>query len=181
MAQKQRGIVLWLDELGLRSQHTAGKSYAPKGKTPVLQKTGNRFYLSAISAISNQGHLVFVVVDGNFNGRVFLRFLQKLVKSFDNKVFLIADSHPVHLGKKANDWLEEHSHEIEMFLLPHYSPELNVVEYFNQDVKTNVTGKAKPRNQQELKTIVQKFAKRKKNKPQKVKNYFHADKVKYAT
>jgi hypothetical protein len=57
MAQKQHAIILWLDELGLRSQHTAGKSFAPKGKTPVLTKSGNRFYLHQISAISNQGIL----------------------------------------------------------------------------------------------------------------------------
>lgn len=180
MAKKQRGVVLWLDELGLRSQHTAGKSYAPQGKTPVLKKTGNRFYLSAISAISNQGHLAVLVVESNFNGGVFLHFLQKLIKCFNKKVFLIADRHPVHLGKKVSGWLSVHSSQIEMFLLPAYSPELNPVEYFNQDVKSNAAGKARPTNQQELKTVVERFAKRKKKQPQKVKNYFHADNVKYA-
>ena len=30
-AKKQGGIILWLDELGLRSTHQAGKSFAPKG------------------------------------------------------------------------------------------------------------------------------------------------------
>lgn len=179
-AQKQHAIVLWLDELGLRSQHTAGKSYAPRGETPVLKKTGNRFYLSEMAAISNQGHLVFMVVEGSFNGAVFVRFLQKLITSFHRKVFLIADSHPVHLGKRAGAWLARHHQHIEMFLLPGYSPELNPVEYFNQDVKTNAAGKARPKNQQELKKVVKTFAKQKKKKPGQVKNYFHADKVKYA-
>lgn len=181
MAQKQHGIVLWLDALGLRSQHTAGKSFGSKGKTPVLKKTGNRFYLNEISAISNQGHLVFMVVDGNFNGLVFLHFLNKLVKSFNKKVFLIADSHPVHLGKKISEWLLVHSQQIEMFPLPAYSPELNPVEYFNQDLKTNVAGKARPRNKEQLKKAVETFSKRKKKNPRQVKKYFYAHDVKYAT
>lgn len=180
IARKQGGIIVWLDELGLRSQHTAGKSFAPKGKTPVLKKTGNRFYLSEMAAISNQGHLVFMVVESNFNGVVFLRFLNKLVKSFTKKVFLMADNHPVHLGKKVSEWLWMHRQELEMFTLPRYSPELNPVEYFNQDVKTNVNGKARPRNAQELKNVVVNFAKRKKKNPTQVKKYFEADEVKYA-
>lgn len=179
-AQKQRGVVLWLDELGVRSQHTAGKSYAPKGKTPVLRKTGNRFYLSVVAAISNQGQLVFMVVEGNFNGAVLVRFVDKLIKSFDKKVFLIADNHPVHLGRKISEWLAAHKQQIEMCLLPGYSPELNPVEYFNQDVKNNAAAKARPSNKQELKKVVETFAKRKKKNPEQVKKYFHADKVKYA-
>lgn len=181
MAQKQRGLVLWLDELGLRSQHTAGKSYAPKGKKPVLKKTGNRFYLCEMAAISNQGHLVFMVVESNFNQGVFLRFLDKLIKCFTKKVFLIADSHPVHLGKRIASWLSVHRDEITLFFLPGYSPELNPVEYFNQDVKTNVNGKARPRDEQELKKRVETFAKRKKKKPQQVKKYSCAQDVKYAS
>jgi transposase len=181
MAQKQHAIILWLDELGLRSQHTAGKSFAPKGKTPVLPKTGNRFYLHQISAISNQGQLVFMVVDGNFNGVVFLRFLNKLVKSFSKKVFLIADGHPVHLGTRISEWLDAHQQQIKMFSLPGYSPELNPVEYFNQDLKTNVAGKARPRDKQALKKAVEAFSKRKKKNPQQVKKYFYANEVSYAS
>lgn len=180
MAQKQRGLVLWLDELGLRSQHQTGKSFAPKGKTPVLKKTGQRFSLHEISAISNRGHLVFMVVDGRFNTTVFLAFLQKLLKSFGQKVFLIADAHPVHLGKRVSRWLTAHQTKIEMFCLPAYSPELNPNEYFNQDLKTNIVGKARPKNKQELRKTVQTFSFRKKGNPETVKKYFHAPPVKYA-
>jgi transposase len=180
IAQKQHGLVLWLDELGLRSQHQAGKSFALKGKTPVLQKSGQRFYLNEISAMSNRGHLVFMVVDGNFNGSVFLAFLNKLVKSFRQKVFLIADRHPAHKTKGVKQWLAANSQSIELFFLPPYSPELNPDEYFNQALKTNIVGKARPRHKQELKTIVTAFSIRKKNNPKKVKKYFHAKTVNYA-
>jgi len=61
-AAKQDAVILWLDEVGMRSQHQAGTTYAVKGKTPVLPRTGQRFSLNMISAISNRGKMVFMVV-----------------------------------------------------------------------------------------------------------------------
>jgi transposase-like protein len=91
-AKKQRGIIFWADEVGMRSQHQAGKSFAPKGQTPVIKKSGQRFYLNMISALSNKGQLVFMIVRQRFNYRVFICFLDKLLKqAAGTKVFLIAD------------------------------------------------------------------------------------------
>jgi transposase len=179
-AKKQRGRIFWLDELGLRSQHQTGTTYAPRGKTPVVQRTGKRFSLHMISAISGTGQLVFMVVDSRFNGAVFLQFLQKLIKSTKHKVFLIADSHPVHTGKKVLQWVEGHKSSMELFYLPLYSPELNPDEYFNQDVKSNAVAKARPRNKEQLKLRVNAFTKKKKSNPQMVKKYFHPNPVAYA-
>lgn len=179
-AQRQCGLIFWLDELGLRSQHTSGKSYAPKGKTPVLQKSGNRFYLNMLTAISNSGHLVFTLAERNFNTAVYIAFLQKLLRSVQQKVLLITDSHPVHVSKRVSEWLKEKRKRIEVFYLPNYSPELNPVEYFNQDVKNNVAGKRRAVNRAELKKAVVNFAVRKKKQPQQVECYFHPPSVSYA-
>ena len=179
-AQKQRGMVFWPDEAGMRSRHQAGTTFAPKGKTPVLHRTGQRFSLHMISALSNPGRLIFVVVDGKFNGAVFLQFLDKLIKAATHKVFLIADSHPVHLEKKVGQWLEGHKGKIELFFLPTYSPALNPDEYFNQDLKTNAVGRTSPRNKEQLIQVVEAFSKGRMRNPQKVIKYFHAKAVRYA-
>lgn len=144
-AQKQRGIMFWLDEVGMRSQYQAGTTYGPKGRTPVLPGTGQRFGVNMISAISNRGQLVFMMMEGRFNGGVLICFLQKLLRSVKQKVFLIADSHPVHLQKKVTNWLQERKAAVELILLPTYSPELNPDEYFNQHLKTNGVGKPRPK------------------------------------
>src|SRR4029450_5077862 len=34
------GVVLWLDEMGVRSDAAAGRSWAPIGKTPIIKGTG---------------------------------------------------------------------------------------------------------------------------------------------
>ena len=179
-AQRQKGLILWADELGLRSQHTSGKSYGPKGKTPVLQKSGKRFYLNMLTAMSNVGHLLFMVAAGNVNMNLYLQFLKKLLRSVKQKIFLITDSHPVHLGKAVGEWLWAKHKKIEVFYLPAYSPELNPVEYFNQDVKTNVAGKRRAHNAAELKSAVETFAKQKKKNPEQIKKYFHPKAVNYA-
>ena len=179
-AQRQKGTIFWVDESGMRSQHHAGTTYAPKGKTPVISRTGQHFSLNMISAITSRGALVFMIVDGRFNGVVFLAFLLKLVNSTTQKVFLIADNHPAHIEKKVRLWLQKHKERIEMFLLPCYSPELNPDEYFNQDLKTNIVGKARPYNKEQLIAVVKAFSNSKKRNPQKVIKYFHANSVRYA-
>jgi len=181
-AQRQHGTIFRLDETGIRSQHHTGTSYAPKGKTPVIPRTGQRFSINLIAAITNTGTLVFMVVDGKFNGRVFLRFLQKLIRSTvrKKKVLLIADNHPVHLESQVGLWLKDHQQKIELFSLPAYSPELNPDEYFIQDLKTNMVGKTRANNKKQLITTLEAFSNKKKRNPQQVINYFHAKAVHYA-
>lgn len=179
-AKKQQGIVFWLDEVGMRSQHQAGTTYAPRGKTPVLPRTGQRFGINMISAISNRGQMIFMVVEESFNGVAFIKFLHKLRRSVKRKVFLIADRHPVHVQRQVQSWLQAHRRVIELILLPTYSPELNPDEYFNQDLKTNGVGKPRPKNKEQLSELAEKFANGKKRHPEKVKGYFHPNAVAYA-
>ncbi len=179
-AKKQNAVIYFEDEVGMRSDHQAGKSYAPKGKTPIIKKTGQRFSLNMVSAISNKGHVEFMILDGTFNGGVFIDFLTRLIKHKQHKIFLVVDGHSAHKTKLVKAWLEEHKDKIELFFLPPYSPELNPQEYVNQDLKTNIIGKKRPINKAQMKTNVEDFMyKRKKDKKQ-VQKYFHASHIRYA-
>lgn len=179
-AKKEKGIIYYGDETGMRSDHQAGKSYAPKGQTPVIKKTGKRFSLNMISAISNQGHLQFMVLDGRFNSEVFKTFLQQMIKYSRHKIFFITDGHPAHKTKKLNEWLAENKNRIEVFFLPPYSPELNPQEYVNNDVKTNIIGKKRAINKEQMRTNVEGFMSNRKNNKKQVQKYFHVSHVRYA-
>lgn len=179
-AKKENGIIYYGDETGMRSDHQAGKSYAPKGQTPVIKKTGKRFSLNMISAISNKGHLQFMIIDGRFNSEVFLTFLQQIIKYSRQKIFFITDGHPAHKTKKLNEWLLENKDRIEVLFLPPYSPELNPQEYVNQDVKTNVIGKKRPINKEQMQANVEDFMNKRKNDKKQVQKYFHVSHVQYA-
>jgi transposase len=139
-AQESSGEIYWGDEMGLRSDHQTGTSWAEKGHTPVIKTTSKRFGCNMISAITNRGTLCFRVFDGKFDSRLFIDFLQRLIRGTKRKVFLIVDSHPVHRSKKVKAWIGKHDADIEVFFLPPYSPELNPDELLNQDVKSNAVG-----------------------------------------
>ena len=179
-AAKEDAVIYFADETGMRSDHQAGKSYAPKGQTPVIKRTGQRFSLNMISAISNRGHLQFMILDGRFNGEVFKTFLQQMIKYSRKKIYLVIDGHPAHKTKMLNDWLEENETRIEVFFLPPYSPELNPQEYVNQDVKTNIIGKKRPINKAQMRANVEDFMNRRKKDKKQVQQYFHVKHVRYA-
>ena len=178
-ATKEKGTIYFGDETGMRSDHQAGRSYAPKGKTPVVKSTGQRFSLNMISAISNKGHLQFMVIH-RFNGDVFIGFLKRMIRYSKQKIFFVTDGHPAHKTKELKAWLEENKHRIEVFFIPPYSPELNAQEYLNQDVKTNVIGKKHPINKAEMRANVEDFMNERKSNKKQVQKYFHAEHVRYA-
>jgi len=179
-AAKENAVIYFGDETGMRSDHQAGKSYAPQGETPVIKKTGQRFSLNMISAISNKGHLQFMILDGRFNGEVFKTFLKQMIKYSRQKIYFVTDGHPAHKTKMLNEWLTENKDRIEVFFLPPYSPELNPQEYVNQDVKTNIIGKKRPVNKAQMRTNVEDFMNGRKNDRKQVQKYFHVSHVRYA-
>ena len=179
-ARRERAEILWADESGLRSDHSAGRTWAPVGQTPVTQGTGKRFKANMIAAVSNTGTLRFRVFDQRFTGPLFLDFLKRLVK--DNrgrKIFLIVDGHPAHRARIVRDWVAAHPELIELHFLPGYSPELNPAEMLNQDVKTNALGRRRPLDVAELKADVRRFLRSCQRQPARVARYFHERHVAY--
>ena len=103
-----------------------------------------------ISAITNRGHMQFMVFKERFTTAVFLKFLRRLLRQNRQKIFLIIDGHPVHIAKSTCRWFKEHRAAMRVYFLPGYSPELNPDEYLNQDVKTNAVGRTRPLDRKEL-------------------------------
>jgi transposase len=183
LARAARAHIHWLDEMGLRSDHQAGRSYERRGETLVVFGTGQRFRCNMISSITNRGRLAFMGFRQRFTARVFLNFLGRLLRltrKTRRKVFLIADGHPVHKARSVSRWLAEHAAHIRIFWLPSYSPELNPDELLNQDVKTNALGRVRPLNLEEMMDYVRSYLHITQNRPQLVKNYFRERHVQYA-
>lgn len=180
-AKVENGVIYWGDEMGLRSDHQAGRSFSPKGKTPVVKVSGNRFRCNMISALTNRGQLAFSVFEGNFVVAVFLAFLQRLLKhTKGRKVFLIVDGHPVHKAKSVKGWLEDKRQSIELFYLPGYSPDRNPDELLNQELKATVYETGRPRDKTDLKRKLKAKLYSIQKQPQKIQAYFQKDSVRYA-
>src|SRR3712207_4563560 len=53
-AKRARGVVTWGDETGLRPDDVRGRSYAPRGRTPVVRVCHKRAGLSLTSAVADR-------------------------------------------------------------------------------------------------------------------------------
>jgi hypothetical protein len=182
-ARQWKAQIHWLDEMGLRSDHQAGRSWGRRGETPVVMGTGQRFRCNMISSITNRGRLAFMIFHQRFMARVFLNFLGRLVRltrKTKRKVFLIVDGHQVHKSRLVNRWLAEHAAQIRIFFLPSYSPELNPDELLNQDVKTNALGRGRPVNVQEMMDNLRSYLLIIQARFKLVKNYLRERHVQYA-
>ncbi len=124
-AKAEGGEIHWGDETALVNTDVRGRSYAPRGKTPVTMAVGGtRQKLSMISTVTNQGRAHWMIIDGAFNPERLIEFLQALMdgKRRRKKVFLILDNLGVHHCKPVKAWLAEHRLHIEASSCPATAP-----------------------------------------------------------
>jgi len=178
-AKREKAVILWLDQTGLRSDAAVGATWAPIGQTPVVGKTSKRFGVNVMAAISNKGELYFTCYTGSFTGPVFVAYLERLVRHLSRKIHLIVDGHPVHRRVSVRDWLAKHAASIEIHFLPGYSPELNPVELLNGDIKRHVA-QTNPATPAELAAQARTHLRRRQNQPEAVRALFGKPEVRYA-
>lgn len=180
-AAKRAGAEIFFeDESGVRSDFHAGTTWAPKGKTPIIRVTGQRFSLNMISAISPKGALRFMVVKGGVGAKVFLTFLKRLMQGRRRPVYLIVDGHPSHRAKIVKKFVESTKGRLKLFFLPPYSPELNPDELVWNDVKNNGVARsliAKPNDLQRAVVGRLRFLQK---TPERVRSFFQAPDTRYA-
>lgn len=179
-AKREQAEILWADPRGVRSDQAGGRSYAPRGRTPVIPSARRRFGCNQMSAISNHGTLYFMVFRQRFRVAVFLEFLRRLIRQARRKGFLIVDRHPVHRAARVRRFLAAHADRLELICLPPYSPELNPDEFLNQDVKANAVAATRPRDLAELESHLRRYLRATQRQPELVKRYFQARSVCYA-
>lgn len=176
----ENGEIHWGDETGLRSDSQHGRSYAPKGKTPVIRLSAKRVSINMISTVTNQGKVRFMIYKETMTAPVLIKFMKRLIKDVDRKVFLILDNLRTHHSKKVKAWLQEHTDEIEVFYLPSYSPELNPDEYLNCDLKAGVHSRPPARDYKGLAKRVSSHMRKLQKLPERVMKYFKHPKIAYA-
>jgi len=179
-AKREKAEIYWEDETGLRSDHSVGRSFAPRGATPIFPGTGQRFGCNIISAVTHLGKMRFKVFTGSFTQDVFIDYLSRLVRDAKRKVIVIADGHPVHKGRRVKRWLKDHAAQCELVLLPGYAPELNPDELLNQDLKSNVFSTGRPHTHDELVSQTRSYLMATQKRTDIVKAYFQEANVNYA-
>lgn len=180
-ARKIGATIFFGDEAGVHTENFKARSYAPKGKTPVIPTTGSRLVKNFIAAISNLGQLRYKTYFGSMNCKIFISFLKDLVKSANGKtVFLIVDNLKVHHGKMVTEWLKLHT-QIKLFFLPPYCPDLNPEEYLNNVLKNMIHSRPQPETKEELSELLGTTLHSLQKSPDKISRLFENKNIKYAS
>jgi transposase len=179
-AKREKAEIFFEDESGVRSDFHGGTTWAPRGKTPVVRVTGQRFSLNMISAVSPKGSLRFMVVKGGVGAKVFIRFLKRLMHGRRRPVFLIVDGHPAHRAKLVKSYVESTNGKLRLFSLPPYSPELNPDELVWNDVKNNGVARSIVSGPKDLHRIVVGRLRFLQKSPERVRSFFQAPETRYA-
>ena len=125
--KKHRAILYFEDESCIQLSPVVAKTWGPIGKKLIHTKTGNRGSVSAISAISGSGHLLFNVHKGGkrFCADDIVGFLKKMLNHHSRRhLVVVMDQAPCHTAKKVKKFVNSQK-RLHVFYLPPRSPEFN--------------------------------------------------------
>ena len=179
-AQEKKAEIYFGDEAGACSKHPLNKTIGIKGKTPIIKRTGKRFKVNMISAISQKGACRFMVTKSTVNSAVFLEFLKRLVDGAERPIFLVLDNHPIHKTEQVKEFVESTQGMLKIFYLPPYSPELNPDELVWNDVKNHGLSRTLLSDEKALKSAVLARLHSLQKLPEKVMSFFRTQTTSYA-
>lgn len=133
----ERGAHLaFLDESGFQLNPSVRRTFAPRGKTPVLATPDRRDRISAISCVTLSPVMArpgfyFELLPTNETAKAehIVDFLKSLKRRLGGPLTVVWDGHSIHAkAKLVKAWLAEHPEVVEE-TLPPYSPSLNPDEW----------------------------------------------------
>jgi transposase len=128
-AQAEERTILFVDEAGFYLLPFVARTYAPRGRTPVLRAPLSRDHLSAISAVTPDGRLFTHLQEEAFRGPAIVTFLRQVLRQVRGKLLVIWDGAPIHHCQPVKDFLAAGAAKrLHMARLPSYAPELNADE-----------------------------------------------------
>ena len=93
---------------------------------------------------------------------------------------LIVDNLKVHKAGKVQAWVEGHAHEIELCYLPSYAPDHNPSEYLNNDLKQKLRQQPQAGSKEELIRRTRSVLRVIQRSPDRIRDYFRPEPVRYA-
>ena len=180
LAEEKEAIIYFIDEASIRSDYHSGTTWSKKGYTPTVTKTGARFGINMIAAVSGEGQMRYMTIKGRFNADVFIQFLKQIVNSHDCPVLIVTDGHSAHKAKKVMKFLKGEERLLDIQLLPPYSPELNPVELVWSVLKGGRIGRMALKTKRQFLQAVSSGLKSLQRQKKKVLGFFRAEHTAYA-
>jgi transposase len=123
----------FVDESGFLLIPTVRRTWAPKGKTPLLYHSYRRDRISTIAALTVSPRRVRLGVyvrfhSKNITGVEVVAFLRGLLRHLLGPVVLIWDGGPIHCRRLVQDYVRRRRTRLHAYRFPAYAPELNPAE-----------------------------------------------------
>lgn len=153
--KKYKAILYFEDESNISLTALLGKTWSPRGKTPVQTVTGNRGGIAAMSAISKQGSLLFTLHEKRIASDEVIHFLEQLLKHHKRRhLVVVMDQAPPHTSKKTQDYINSQKN-LHVFHLPPYSPDWNPDEQVWNHLKHHELKGHQAKTKEELKVLTE--------------------------
>jgi transposase len=154
--RKYRAILYFQDEANISLTALLGKTWAPCGHTPRQSVTGKRAGVSAMSAITSRGRLIFRLHEKRIASAEVIEFLAQMLKHHHRRhLVVVMDQAPPHVSKKTTAFIDSQA-RLHVFHLPKYSPDWNPDEKVWNHLKHQELKGHQARTKAELKALARK-------------------------
>jgi len=144
------GILYCQDEASVCLTPLLGKTWAQRARPRKVKVTGNRASVSAMSALSPRGRLVFRLHQKRIASGEVIDFLQQLLCHHPKRhVVVVMDQAPPHTSKLTLNYIKS-KRRLHVFHLPAYSPDWNPDEKVWNHLKNHELKAHRAQSKQEL-------------------------------
>jgi len=178
-AKREGADIFFWDESGFRADTVHGKTWGVRGKTPVVQRPGQRQSVSAASAVNSRGAFWFCVYPGALNAELFVELLEQMMKRRKKPVHLVLDSLPAHKKANVREYVQSTEGKLSLHFLPGYAPDLNPDELVWSHVKRTGTARRPLQAGEKLDVRIDAELHAVKRNPKLVRSFFRAPSVAY--
>lgn len=180
-ARQEAAEIFFWDESGFRADAVHGKTWSQRGRTPVVQRPGQRQSVSAASAINSKGAFWFQTYAGALTGELFVELLQKLMYRRKKPVHLIVDGLPAHKKAIVKEYVGGTEGRLTLHFLPGYAPELNPDELVWSHAKRTGVARSPLRKGEKLQQRVDEQLREIAEDPGLVRSFFGHPSVAYVS
>ena len=115
-----------MDEKKIAIKEYGGYNWSKKRKViPLNQRVRDTIVMFGIYDLHRNWRYFDFYPD--MKSRSFIKFVKKVVKKFEDRIYLILDNHPSHVSKRSKEELNKIK-KLKLVYLPFNSPKLNRIE-----------------------------------------------------
>jgi transposase len=153
--RKFRAILYFQDESNVSLTAFLGKTWAFRGQTPQVSVTGKRGGVTAMSALSGQGRLLFRLFSQRIASAEVIYFLGQMLRHHSRRhLVVVMDQAPPHVSQKTKNYIDS-QRRLHVHYLPKYSPDWNPDEKVWNHLKHHELKAHQAKTKEELRTLTQ--------------------------